>query len=98
MSKRRVTSSKRAVGDPAGGPLLFEELGHGMAELLRLQGSPMADPHGRAPLLRRAGGGGRGVWGVVGGAGGFGCFFFFFFFFFFLFFFFLKQHPYFFFS
>ena len=37
-------------GDPAGGPLLFEELGHGMAELLRLQGSAMADPHGRAPL------------------------------------------------
>src|SRR5438270_13842354 len=49
-SKRRKTSNKRAVGDPAGGPLLCEELGHGMAELLRLQGSAMADPHGRAPL------------------------------------------------
>src|SRR5437588_43868 len=30
-------------------------LGHGMAEPLRLQGSAMADPHGRAPLLGGSG-------------------------------------------
>src|SRR5438046_1667613 len=55
MSKRRELSSKRAVGDPAGGPLPFLGLGHGMAEPLRLQGSAMADPHGRAPLLGGSG-------------------------------------------
>src|SRR3954470_4659552 len=49
-SKRRRTSRKRTVGDPEGGPLLCEELGHGMDEILRLQCSAMADPHGRAPL------------------------------------------------
>src|SRR5436189_160130 len=54
-SKRRRMSRKRAVGDPTGGPLPFQELGHGMAELLRLQGSAMADPHGRAPLLGGSG-------------------------------------------
>src|SRR3954463_6283257 len=50
-SKRRSISPKRAVGDPAGCPLPLLGLGHGMAEPLRLQGSAMADPHGRAPLL-----------------------------------------------
>src|SRR2546430_12380705 len=50
-SKRRRTSEKRTVGDPEGGPLLTWELGHGMAELLCLRSSAMADPHGRAPLL-----------------------------------------------
>src|SRR5436189_191473 len=55
MSKRRKVSSKRAVGDPAGGPLPFLGLGHGMAEPLRLWGSAMADPHGRAPLLGGSG-------------------------------------------
>src|SRR5256886_1478478 len=48
-------SKKRAVGDPAGGPLPFLGLGHGMAEPLRLQGSAMANPHGRAPLLGGSG-------------------------------------------
>src|SRR5436305_65806 len=46
---------KRAVGDPAGGPLPKLGLGHGMAEPLRLRGSAMADPHGRAPLLGGSG-------------------------------------------
>src|SRR3954466_14935964 len=50
-SKRRRVSRKRAVGDPAGGPLPFLGLGHGMAEPPCLRGSAMADPHGRAPLL-----------------------------------------------
>src|SRR5436190_2164218 len=50
-SKRRRTSRKRVVGDPTGGPLPLQELGHGMEELLHLQGSAMADPHVRAPLL-----------------------------------------------
>src|SRR3954470_15246910 len=48
-------SRKRTVGDPTGGPLPSQGLGHGMAELLRLQGSAMADPHGRAPLLGGSG-------------------------------------------
>src|SRR3954469_24888455 len=48
-SKRRRVSPKRAVGDPAGGPLLHRELGHGMAEPLCLRGSAMADPHCRVP-------------------------------------------------
>src|SRR5947208_798680 len=43
-------SRKRTVGDPGGGPLPSQGLGHGMAEPLRLRGSAMADPHGRAPL------------------------------------------------
>src|SRR3954471_3295753 len=51
MLKRREVSSKRAVGDPAGGPLPKLGLGHGMAEPLCLPGSAIADPHGRAPLL-----------------------------------------------
>src|SRR3954469_11163689 len=55
MSKRRRISPKRAVGDPAGGPLLQLGLGHGMAEPLHLRGSAMADPHGRAPLLGGSG-------------------------------------------
>src|SRR5438270_734420 len=54
-TKRRRTSKKRTVGDPEGGPLLSWELGHGMAELLCLRSSAMADPHGRAPLLGGAG-------------------------------------------
>src|SRR5436189_299323 len=54
-SRRRRTSRKRTVGDPEGGPLLFGELGHGMAELLCLRSSAMADPHGRAPLLGGSG-------------------------------------------
>src|SRR4051812_29212478 len=48
-SKRRRMSRKRAVGDPAGGPLLQMGLGHGMAEPLRLRGSAMADPHVELP-------------------------------------------------
>src|SRR3954467_7606157 len=44
-------SRKRTVGDPGGGPLPSQGLGHGMAEPLRLRGSAMADPQGRAPLL-----------------------------------------------
>src|SRR5438270_43474 len=51
VSKRREVSSKRAIGDPAGGPLALLGLGHRMAEPLCLRGSAMADPHGRAPLL-----------------------------------------------
>src|SRR5438045_2108836 len=35
-SKRRRVSPRRAVGDPAWGPLLHRELGHGMAEPLCL--------------------------------------------------------------
>src|SRR3954468_9279859 len=54
-SKCRRISPKRAVGDPEWGPLLKWGLGHGMAEPLRLQGSAMADPHGRAPLLGGSG-------------------------------------------
>src|SRR5437588_794589 len=54
-SKRRRTSKKRTVGDPEGGPLPCEELGHGMAELLCLRSSAMADPYGRAPLLGGSG-------------------------------------------
>src|SRR5436190_1052415 len=54
-SKRRRVSQKRAVGDPEGGPLPFLGLGHGIAEPLRLQGSAMADPPGRAPLLGGSG-------------------------------------------
>src|SRR3954466_15826028 len=54
-SKRRRISPKRSVGDPAGGPLPLLGLGHGMAEPLHLQGSAMADPHGRAPLLGGSG-------------------------------------------
>src|SRR5256886_2015922 len=50
-SKRRRISKKRAVGDPAGGPLPLLGLGHGMAEPLCLGGLAMAGPHGRAPLL-----------------------------------------------
>src|SRR3954469_17567403 len=53
--KRRRMSKKRAVGDPTGGPLPCEELGHGMAELLCLRSSAMADPYGRAPLLGGSG-------------------------------------------
>src|SRR5438270_351035 len=55
MSKCRKVSPRRAVGDPAGGPLLRMGLGHGMDEPLRLRGSAMADPHGRAPLLGGSG-------------------------------------------
>src|SRR5438270_833205 len=55
ISKRQRVSSKRAVGDPAGGPLPMRELGHWMAEPLRLRGSAMADPHSRAPLLGGSG-------------------------------------------
>src|SRR5436190_1765921 len=55
LLRRRRISPKRAIGDPAGGPLPFLGLGHGMAELLHLQGSTMADPHGRAPLLGGSG-------------------------------------------
>src|SRR5438270_11376494 len=55
VSKRQRMSRKRTVGDPEGGPLLYEELGHGMAELLCLRSSAMADPHGRAPLLGGSG-------------------------------------------
>src|SRR4051812_27674971 len=47
-SKRRKVSLKRAVGDLAGGPLSLGELGHPMAELLRLRGSAMAEPRSRA--------------------------------------------------
>src|SRR5947208_1346372 len=54
-SKRRRTSEKRTVGDPEGGPLPSWELGHGMAELLCLRSSAMADPRGRAPLLGGSG-------------------------------------------
>src|SRR3954462_12435849 len=54
-SKRRRMSRKRTVGDPGGGPLPSQGLGHGMAEPLRLRGSAMADPHGRAPLLGGSG-------------------------------------------
>src|SRR5438270_377365 len=54
-SKCGRVSPKRAVGDPAGGPLLQLGLGHGMAEPLRLPGWVMADPHGRAPLLGGSG-------------------------------------------
>src|SRR4051812_11435640 len=54
-SKRRRISPKRVVGDPEWGPLPKWGLGHGMAEPLRLQGSSMADPHGRAPLLGGSG-------------------------------------------
>src|SRR5438046_420721 len=38
-------------GTQNGAPCPSLGLGHGMAEPLRLQGSAMADPHGRAPLL-----------------------------------------------
>src|SRR5204862_550162 len=55
MSKCREVSSKRVVGDPAGGPLPKLGVGHGMAEPLCLRGSAMADPHGRAPLLGGSG-------------------------------------------
>src|SRR3954471_4712321 len=55
-SKRRRISPKRTVGDPEWGPLPLLGLGHGMAEPLHLQGSAMADPHGRAPLLGGSGG------------------------------------------
>src|SRR2546430_276720 len=44
MPIRRRVSSKRAVGDPAGGPLLLLGLGHGMTEPLRLRGSAMGWP------------------------------------------------------
>src|SRR5947208_298420 len=54
-SKRRRISPKRNVGRPAGGRLPLLELGHGMAEPLRLQGSAMANPHGRASLLGGSG-------------------------------------------
>src|SRR2546430_467060 len=54
-SKRRRISPKRTVGDPAGGPLPLLGLGDGMAKPLHLQGSAMADPHGRAPLLGGSG-------------------------------------------
>src|SRR3954465_8623143 len=54
-SKRRRMSRKRTVGDPGGGPLPSQGHGHGMAEPLRLRGSAMADPHGRAPLLGGSG-------------------------------------------
>src|SRR5438270_589126 len=54
-SKRRRMSRKRTVGDPGGGPLPSQGLGHGMAEPLRLRGSAMADPHGRAHLLGGSG-------------------------------------------
>src|SRR3954465_11424880 len=54
-SKRRRMSRKRTVGDPGGGPLPSQGLGQGMAEPLRLRGSAMADPHGRAPLLGGSG-------------------------------------------
>src|SRR5438270_843807 len=43
MSKRREVSSKRAVGDPAGGPLPLLGLGHGMAAPLCLRCSAMAE-------------------------------------------------------
>src|SRR5881628_2890725 len=42
-------------GTQNGVPCLSLGLGHGMAEPLRLQGSAMADPHGRAPLLGGSG-------------------------------------------
>src|SRR5438270_260516 len=48
-SKRRRLSTKRAVGDLAGGPLPLLGLGRGMAEPLRLPGSAMADSYGLAP-------------------------------------------------
>src|SRR5436189_151596 len=54
-SKRRRISRKRTVGDPGGGPLPSQGLGHGMAEPLRLRGSAMADPHGLAPLFGGSG-------------------------------------------
>src|SRR3954468_4196892 len=54
-SKRRRVSPKWTVGDPGGGPLPSQGLGHGMAEPLHLRGSAMADPHGRAPLLGGSG-------------------------------------------
>src|SRR5436189_37949 len=54
-SKRRRMSRKRTVGDPGGGPLPSQGLGHGMVEPLCLRGSAMADPHGRAPLLGGSG-------------------------------------------
>src|SRR4051812_3900212 len=54
-SKHRRISQERTIGDPAGGPLPLLGLGHGMAEPLHLQGSAMADPHGRAPLLGGSG-------------------------------------------
>src|SRR3954468_25093262 len=54
-SKCRRISPKRTVGDPEWGTLPLLGLGHGMAEPLRLQGSAMADPHGRAPLLGGSG-------------------------------------------
>src|SRR5437588_317605 len=55
MSKRRRTSSKRAVGGRRRGSPAPGELGHGMAELLHLQGSAMAEPHSRAPQLGGSG-------------------------------------------
>src|SRR4051812_4012061 len=42
-------------GTQNGVPCSSQGLGHGMAEPLRLQGSAMADPHGRAPLLGGSG-------------------------------------------
>src|SRR5438045_3792948 len=55
ISKRRIMSKKRAVADPAGGPLALLGLRHWLAEPLCLRGSAMADPHGRAPLLGGSG-------------------------------------------
>src|SRR4051812_32417559 len=55
MSKRRWISSKRAVGGPCRGSPAPGELGHGMAKLLRLQGSAMAEPHSRSPQLGGSG-------------------------------------------
>src|SRR3954463_12343688 len=42
-------------GTQNGVPCPLLGLGHGMAQPLRLQGSAMADPHGRAPLLGGSG-------------------------------------------
>src|SRR3954468_12256665 len=55
MSKRRRVQSKGAVGGPCRGSPAPGELGHGMAELSRLRGSAMAEPHSRAPQLGGSG-------------------------------------------
>src|SRR5438270_825360 len=54
-SKRRRVSRKRAVGDPAWGPLPFLGLGHGVAAPLCLRGPATPDPHTQAPLLGASG-------------------------------------------
>src|SRR4051812_45019841 len=55
MSKRRRVQSKGAVGGPCTGSPAPGELGHGMAELSRLRGSAMAEPHSRSPQLGGSG-------------------------------------------